>query len=403
MQKQVGFIPALNWSIVLLFLFPAAMFTALRTMRLLRRAFLDLPSHHMLASRDWSPASEAQAQALLQKVWQASTPIGMLFFVVALGLGLWDFLTVVWNPVTRGALAVAPGAADFTQEIDWSVSALFGGLTNGPLPSRMGDLCFSALAYLVLCGQMALLLSFYGILVGLSAVLYGLSEGDAQTLRLVPDATDDDKRRGFQRFEPFFLGVLSVTLLGYLSGYLMRIQNLYLRDMGSLRIDQMIFNQISDQLTGDWELPHDVQSAIDFVVQKVSDLAHAVFTTGDLGDTQSYLGIALLLVIMLLVSLALFAVLRGTAHEGQHMLERELGEAPKQAAIAQFYGMPVDAIKTSVGAANMEVWPLKWPTLNGVIAYLSLGVACFFFYRLAILWIALQIWYLFERMPKEHR
>jgi hypothetical protein len=401
LQKQVGFIPSLNWSVVLVVLFPAAIFTALRTVRLFTRAFLDLPRRRMLAGRDWSPASDEQARALLSKVWSAATPIGAIFFIVAVAIGLWDFLSVVWAPISDGHLLVAPGKSDFEQEIDWSVSSLLGGLTNDPLPNRTANLVFDAIAYLVLTLEMGLILSFYGFLVGLSAVLYGLSEGDAQPFRLVPDASDPDRRRGFEHFERFFLGVLSVTLLGYLACYLMRIQNLFLRDKSYLRLDQMIFNQLSSQLSSDWELPHDVQSAVDFVARNVTDIAHAVFATGDLADTQSYLGVVLLLTVMLVVALSLFAVLRGAAHEGRHVVERELGQPVQKTAIAQFYGMPAEAIKTNIGATSMEVWPLKWPTLNGVIAYLSLGAACFFFYRLAILWIALQIWYLITRLPKE--
>lgn len=398
--KQVGFLPSLNWSVVLVFLFPVAHFAALKTVRVLAATIRALPHAKMLARPDWSPAGPDEANAIIDEVWKSAAPIGLFFFTAGLLFGAWDFAVVVAGPLLEGRLPIAPGAPDFYHELDWSVAALFGSISTDPLPGRTANLVFSACAYLILIPQMAFLFSFFGFLVGLSAVLYRISEGEDRVL-LLPDAASEDRRRGFQRFSDFFMGVLIVSVCAYICCFLMRIQNLFLRTADYHRIDQMIFGEISSELTEDFTLPHDPGSLLAFLSRTISDIAGAVFATGDLADTQSYFGIGLLLILIFLVVMTLIVILRSAAAESRQLVARSLASPEAQAAVVQYYGLPPETITRNTSDAGMDEWPLKWPKLNTFIAYMALGIACFFFYRLALVWIAVQIWQLFRRMPQD--
>lgn len=400
LTKQVGFIPSLNWSLVLVFLFPAAIFAGQQTARHLVTTFRDLPYRHMLARGDWTPATSEDAEALLSDVWRAGAPIGIFFFVLVLAVGAWDFSVVVLDPLLKGALPIAPGQTDFERELDWSIAALFAGISDDPRPSVAANLAFSAVAHLLLLSQIAYLLSFYGILIGLSAVLYRFAE-DRQPVRLTPDVTSTDRRRGFQRFSGFFMGALTVSVLAYISCYFMRVQNLYLRDGEAGRVDQLMFNYIAGSLSEKIYVPHDIQSFLYFLANSALEISNAVFATGDLGDVQAYLGVGMILIGVLVVVVALFTILRGAAEEAGRGVERALADGATTSAVTSYYGLPAEVVAERVGTDGMDEWPLKWPRLNTFLAYTALGLACFFFYRLALVWIAIQVWYLLQFHPRE--
>ncbi len=396
--KQVGFVPALNWSFVLTIVFPAAIFTMLLTVRRLDRTLKALASHRMLVDPDqWTPATKEQIAALSNRVWAAASPIGLIFFLAGLGITVWDWANTVARPLLGGMRVIEPGQIDFYDELDWSVSALFGGISHATLPTLHADFVFGAAAYLVMGIEMAAILSFYGFLIGVSAEIYALSE-KRRDLLLIPDPLDTDRRRGFELFAGFFGGVLVTTLLGYIAAYLMRVQNLFMRDSSFDRLDNMIFGAIYGNLTQAFHLPQNLaaQSALTYLGQNVSDLADAIFTTGSLGDVQAYLGATVILVVMLLVTGALFAVLRIAADESRDTLVQELADAGTRPKIERLFGVPATDVAKSLESTSMVIWPLRWPNVNGLLALLTLGIVCFLFYRLALIWIAVQIMALFR-------
>lgn len=399
LMKQVGFIPSLNWSIVLVSLFPTAIYTALRSCRQLNKTILSLPNVRMLATKDWQPAKPADAEMLLAQVWSAAAPVGIIFFLAGLCVGFWDYKAVVLDALLSGALPIAPGDADFVKELDWSIAALFGPISDDAVPSVTANLVFSSVAYLLLFVQLSLLLSFYGLLIGLSVVLSRLSD-DALPVRLIPDVTSSDRRRGFQRYSTFFLGVLSVSLIAYLCCYLMRVQNLFLRDRTYGRLDQMIFNDLSSILSDRVGLFDDLPSFFSELSEALFQFSDAIFMTGNLADTQAYLGIGLILILVFLIVLAFFSILRGTAEESRQLVHQEIELGDAKPRIEQFYGLSAPTVMARVEPDGMDEWPLKWPKLNAFIAYMALGLACFFFIRLALLWIALQLWQLLRRVPE---
>lgn len=398
-MKQVGFVPALNWSVVLVFLFPAAIFTGLRTTRALNRAFADLPRHKMLARADWTRAQTADADDLVKEIWRSAAPAGFFLFAVALAVGAWDFKTVVLDALLAGALPLQPGQIDFALELDWSVAALFGPLSADRLPGVGANLVFASIAHLVLIVQIAFLLSFYGVLVGLAATLYRLSE-PGHRLRLTPDATSTDRRRGFQRLADFFLGSLAVSFFTYLACYFMRVQNLFLRDASFARLDQLMFDNIAAALGQKVYLPHDLESLVYALAKTVLRFLNSVFTTGNLADVQAYLGIGMILIGIMLVVTTLFAVLRTATADSRNALEHDLADRDRQHAIEIYYGIPADTVAARINPEAMDDWPLKWPRLSTFLAYMGFGLACFFFYRLALLWVALQLWQIIRRWPR---
>jgi hypothetical protein len=398
LTKQIGFVPALNWSLVLIVIFPAAIFTMLLAVRRFDRTLRTLAVHRMLIEPgSWRPATKEEVAQLSDRIWAAAAPMGALFFVAGLIVAAADFIDVVGTPLLKGILPIAPGKIDFFDELDWSISALFGSISQHALPSITENFIFSAAAYTVLGIEMAAILSFYGFLIGVSAEIYALSER-RRPLILIPDPKEEDPRRGFAHFAPFFGGVLVTTLLGYVACYLMRIQNLFMREPGYDRLDRMIFADITNNLTQMFHLPGQVgfSSVFGYFAQNLGDLADAVFETGNLGDIQAYLGAIVILIVMLLVTAALFAVLRVAADESREHLDEELADEGARPKIEHLFELPAATIKSRVDKAQMEIWPLRWPRLNGLLALLTLGIVCFLFYRLALIWIAAQILTLFR-------
>ncbi|WOI53232.1 hypothetical protein [Parvularcula sp. LCG005] len=394
--KQVGFVPSLSWSMTLVVFFPGALFCAFRACRVLTRTILRMPDRHMLAHRDWTPATTEDAQGLLDEIWGATLPFGLFFLVIGLSFGTWDFIEVVARPLLSGELGVGVGEEDFVHEIDWSVAAILGDSATRPGPGVMPNLVFSGLAYLAVTIETSLLMAFFGLLIGLAIVLYRLSDEDHR-LRLTPNVYSDDPRRGFEVFAPFFLVMLGAALQAYIACYLMRIQNLFLRDAGFARLDQMLFQDLSDALSGAIVVPHDVDSFIYRLVEGFLEVLDAMFAAGDLSDIQAYTGAATILVGVLIAVFAMTAVLRNAASEAREETEEDLAKPDQREAVEAYYSMSAEEIRLRIGKADMEVWPLEWPKLNAFLTFIALGIVCFIFYRLAILWLAAQVMRLFKK------
>jgi hypothetical protein len=94
---------------------------------------------------------------------------------------------------------------------------------------------------------------------------------------------------------------------------------------------------------------------------------------------------------MLLVTAALFAVLRIAAAEGRNSLEEGLADQDLRPRIEGFVNLPAATIAANIGHTAMEIWPLHWPRVNAFLGLLMLGIVCFIFYRLALVWVAVQI------------
>ena len=393
LSKEVGFLPAVNWSIGLVILFPATLFSMMITVQRFERTLATLRGHHMLAQADWTPATHAQEVGFIDRIWRNATPIGLFFFLVGLTTMAWDWWSVVGQPLSHcgSTLPISPAAVDVHYELDWSVSSLFTHISSDKLPTCLENQIFSAAAYTLMAFESAAVLSFFGVLIGVASEIYALSD-QKRGLLLIPNATDKDRRRGFQLFAPFFMGVLTTTLLGYLSCYFMRIQNLYLRDVKFHRIDEMLLRPITESASSFSHLPDSPQQVISYLANSVSDIGDALFDSGRFYDVNSYEGALILLIVIFVVAASLVAVLRNAAQEGRTTLHLALADGHKKKMVEAYYGLNSAVIVRRISEKQMDVWPLHWPNLNSFIVFMSLGFACFFFYRLGLIWIAVQIW-----------
>lgn len=402
--KEVGFLPAVNWSIGLIILFPAALFSMLITVQRLERTLGTLPGHHMLAQEDWKPATTSQVSGFIDRIWRSAAAIGLFFFIVGVGAMAWDWWSVVGHPLSKCSdiPPILPGAVDVRYELDWSISSLFKHISSDELPTCTQNKIFSAAAYAMMAVESAAVLSFYGILIGVASEIYALSD-QRRGLLLTPNVTDKDRRRGFQVFAPFFGGVLTTTLLGYLACYFMRIQNLYMREVKFHRIDEMLLQPIADSATSFAHLPDTPQKVVSYIANSVSDIATALFDSGRFDDINSYEGALILLIVIFVVAASLVAVLRAAAQESRTTLHLALSEKANRKKIEGYYGVSHEVIARRIGGSQMDVWPLHWPTLNSFVAFLSLGFACFIFYRLGLIWIAVQMWRWLRHHPGAER
>lgn len=408
--KEVGYAHALNWWPPLVLLFPFALFFAFDSVQNTQMVTRQMLADRMFAKTDWSgPVSDLTA--ITRKLWRTFFWIAVPLFLLICVVTAKDWWCVVHWPlmletplgdvvdtareklVPKGffELLQASGCHDpGGQENDWSVSATFGRIDGlAPLaprsvaPGWMLNYIFSAYNYVLLILWAGLLLAYFGFVLALAIIVYDINQG-RHGFRLVLNlnSADTRNRQGFETLEAIFKPCVYVTILCFVMAFLMRIQNVYLRDTEFGTVYRFLFGDITAAMTKILDI--DPSRLLGWF----GDLLVALkkfFDFDQFSDPQSLLGAPAILVMLGLVTAALAHILRKAATDAQRRVISGLGSAQSAERVAAYYDLSVDEARER--ANTVETWPLSWPELNYAIRIMGLGLFCYVFYRVAFVWI----------------
>jgi hypothetical protein len=377
LMKQVGFGAALNWSVGLTFLFPLFAYCACETANTGRAAISEMYDHKMILTKKWARPARADIQKLVNK--RVKTIVAVVTMTTALAAIFvpFEYASVVGEFYPEPQHVGEFSLKDVEREADWSIAGpicRFTENTTGPCerPTEMYDFngmfAGGAYAYLVFFGVIAavgFMLSF-----GIYVRFFFSTDLTVAGYVIIPDVTSEDERRGFEALEPFFLHAVAGCFVLFAMGYLVTLQNVYLRtdyaNVLSLIVPYLV----------------DVKSlSPDAVISAIKDaLTKQLIVLNGNSVAVSVLGF---LFILVMISAAASALGR-TARLGQIRVLDTLdspGEA-KQRLLAQL-GVSEDAARAAL--ETVRRWPMKWPTLNVMIAWLILAILSLVFVTIGFL------------------
>lgn len=236
--KQIGFIPALNWSLSALVLMPAAWTLLFLAYSEIGKAWSTMARRGMIVDDALAPLGDSDPglSRLLRHARGLILIGGAVLTLVTIVLALSDYARVAGRFYTEPTAALkldrldAEGYRldDNAIERDWMVAAFLTPADGEAVDSAANE-AFSRTAYVIYAGfGIGALLSF-----GLTALVFGAMflPGWLQSygLRLVPDPTAKEPSSGFDSAGAFFNYAFAGALIGAVMCYLMGLQNIYLR------------------------------------------------------------------------------------------------------------------------------------------------------------------------------
>ena len=248
---------------------------------------------------------------------------------------------------------------------------------------------FSSYNYVIMALWSGILVAYFGYVLSLAIVVYDLNR-ERFGFQLVLDlrSSNSRNRRGFELLEPVMRPCIYATIVAFMMAFLMRIQNVYLRNNQYDNIYNFMFSDIRETfgkfsgigLLSIWEWLKDV-----------SGMMRRFLDFGQFVDPQSLLGAPAVLLVLSLITAVLAHILRGAAMGAQARIVAALHEKETALKISSYYDLTID--ETADRAKSVETWPLSWPELGYALRLMLSGLFCYVFYRIAFVWIG----YVFAR------
>jgi hypothetical protein len=358
--REVGYFAAPNWSIIYTFLFPLAASIMTAVIQKVHIAIDNLYKDEMVrdeATKEPIRTNEASS------VWRG-TP----------GLPWWLFWSVV---------GIVPAALSWPEWFNNNYRRLFGwgpkpeswdydwGLAGIMPPGAYGDLfraLNAALDFLAFTYQgvlLASLLAFFLYLLDVGRVL----PGNSATGALFPNLRTQDKRQGFGLFEDTLRLMLLASVVIYVMCYSVTINRIYMHHNSAPSLLALVNSDLSKAFVNVYNLP----TLRDFLLEGVPQ----TYSRQQIYGTVGYL----------LAITASICVLIYTVRSAARRARAEARRYYESVDAKSLFGLSVADERER--ARNMVTWPLGWLRLNLLLATGVLALCSLWWYRFAIVFVAL--------------
>jgi len=362
-SRQVGYLPAINWSIGIGFLSPAMIYFWLSAYKKVPGLLDSLVRGGMLL--DSGGNIIGSSNDLLIR-WDAILRRCLLGPGLSLAIIVLIACLVEWWGTSAHPLLASNPAIAWEKELDWSV----GVLLNNPHASvllRVSNAVFTFVCFLLQALAASCLLLFCLMNFTFAVFVQGMS--------IVPSLKSSDKRCGFEKFEPLLQDVLFAAVFASLLFYTSRLQNAYLH---SGTKDSSLLSFILPDVAKGAELVaklKDILKDPEKLKDLLANLSQSAFH--DYSDAMVFIGGV---VVALGTLFIIIIVLRGSAIEGKRRLEDLIDAAHDPLNLPA--GFTADQAKAKL--ANMEVWPLQYVSLNRLLTLCLFTIASLWLYRVGI-------------------
>lgn len=353
--QQVGYAHTLNWFWGFTFIAPLFAFFLLRSSNEIERLPLNLAAAEMVLDQDLKPHS--RAQQLLASSWtRARSTYAPWWLVIAL-FGL-VFTFGEWLATSAlplfGLREVPEG------EYDWSVKFLQGSPWE-----KTVNATFSFLAFVQQIWLLALIAYLVFLALALSGWITDLRAA-GRSGRLFPSLRrcGADPRLGYERFAPVFQSFLLAGLFLYTHFFLSRVWNAFMHPEEGTAPDPTILSHIKQPL----------QLGIQDSENKILEVL-STFLEGLGAHNYSGLVVSIGALLLLLLSIGLlgYTLRRTVIAARDELLASQLTPAKRKCL------------------QDLAIWPLRFPSLNFLLAIGILGGASMVAYRLGLYFLGLLI------------
>jgi hypothetical protein len=335
--KEVGYLPAINWTVAYLILFPLIVYFLLEAFECVPNSIGLLAGRGMLVD---GKLTRIEPNTVLDD-WNAALKRSVLvtagLFVVAVVEPVIEWWATSAYPLIAHSLNAVP-----EHEYDWSVGAL---LTGGDGLHRLLNGAFSLMVF----AQQAAMIAAFALILVFTATFCLFFGKVRDSWQIIPDTSDKDPHRGFEIFEATITHLLSAALLSLAIFYLSILQNYYLRTSF-----QNLFQFCQEDIVAGAMAVRSHTSDIPSLLSPVPTKLVENPINFSVGQTR----LGGLIVMLLILGVPLW-ILRGVAKRG---------------AIAANY------------VGRIDFWPLSYISLNTYLVICALAGLSLIFYRIG-LWI----------------
>lgn len=388
LAKQVGFGLALNWSVGLCFLFPFFAYCVCETVNGGLSAIDQMVERKMIASDTWITPTPAFMKRLVRKRTTSLIVVVAATAMLATAFVVLEYYRVVGRFYGEGPFPVFK-FTDPQNEADWSVAAPICAYTQ-----EVSEQCRTILQYRDLNGWFSgfayAYLVYFGAITAVSFIVaFGLyvrfvfaTDIREAKLRVVPDLTSADRRRGFEVLEDFFFHAIAGCFVLFAMGYLVTLQNVYLR--------QPAANLAAFFLP---LLPTKIELDLAQAVEVVQAGVTLIIVNGN------SVGVSILgLLFFLIISSSAAAALGRAARRGAARIQMELDKPALAPEFAEYLTSVNQTRETALAALkDIRYWPLEWPTVNTTIAALVLGIVSLLFVNFGAVLVAIGLGYVIRQ------
>ncbi len=366
--REVGYVPALNWSLTYLLLFPAALYFKVTAIQGTARALDHLHRRGM-----WRNSSNRHVRRqVVTESWIVGNSARAIFIfafgiVVPVVYSIGEWLQNNLLPLWHGSPPHGWPPAQIPY-YDWGLA---GVMCQWGLGHRMVNAAFDLVAFADEGLLIASTFIFFLLILDLGRVMPRPPAGSA--LVLIPDLTAKDVRRGFEVFEEPLQQMLLSALLALVICYLVRLEGLYMNGVGSSSLVEFLSKNSTFDIVGKV-----------FTDPKVlPSLVPTLFNVGP----DSFRGV-LAWTVSGLISLLCVCVVVMTVRSSANDARASAVEYFATRSEPLFGG---SAEEERGRLESMEVWPLRYLRLNLLIGLAVLAFATLYFYRIGIYFVLMGL------------
>jgi hypothetical protein len=368
---QVGYVPAVNWSIGIGFFAPLMIYFSVAAYRSISATLDSLATSKMIVDSSWKPVPAVEIAAS----WEATLRRcvlgpGLFLSAIVVLACIAEWVVTSAHPLAAGNYRIAAEG-----EFDWSVGVLLKNAT-APVVARGSNALFSLVCFSLQALAGSCLVQFYLMCFAFAVFIQGT--------RIVPSLKSFEDRCGFENFEPFLENVLFAALFAALLFYSSRLQNAYLH---SDRKDSSLLTFVLPDIIRGTKITTKNLGGLGSVLQSAfSDYSDAMVFIGGL-------------VVVLGTLFIIFIVLRGSALEGRNRLTLHLENDPVDPDL-------LGTKTTQEGLTKLEqmhVWPLEYLSLNTLLLLSMLVVLSLLFYRVGLLFVGFALASIVKRLISDKK
>jgi hypothetical protein len=394
LRKQVGFGLALNWSVGLTVLFPLFIYCVCETANSGRWAIEQMYERRMIVTLKLTRPPKKQIDSLIRRRTVTLAVATGVVALLTLAFVPFEYGVVVGKYYSSPEQVTMFPLTDQEREADWSIAAPICQqvqATTGTCERVSGAFALNGMfsaavhSYLVFFGAVTAI--GFMLAFGIYIRFFFSAELRDTGIQIVPDPGSNDRRRGFEILEPFFVYAVAGCFVLFAMGYLVTLQNVYLRTQAG-SILQLVVPLLPDandlSLAG---ILGALQTALSEQLTVVNGNSVAVTILG--------------LLFFLIMVTASATALGSTARRGRDLVKEMLEGSDEDRKKLDYVlnGTPVATANTAM--IEIDFWPMRWPRLNAILAWMVLALLSLAFVTVGFYLICLGLLFVIRQAVRK--
>jgi hypothetical protein len=348
--KQLGYFYEINWSLNYVLFVPMALYFFTSAFNRIREVIRGLADARMIVDGHGEILTEVALQGDWRKTSDRSVRLGVVLGLTALCASWVEW----WLDFRYPDVPIAEALLRSKLGRGWNLAPLLQPPPHHIVVAKIfGFAAFTAQGIFA-----AMYLLFLCIIFGFAAWLYRFTT-DMTDWELVPDTLSDDRRCGFENFEPLVETLLLAALCCFGVFFLIRLDHAFL-DSAAFDLGGFVQNDI-------WA----------GFINGIKDLSKGSATLFQIGDIRYSVEMAGTGLVLSLV----------TAFFIPTILLRQAAEGSKRRAIHHNQDNP----KVLEKIDKMVLWPMLYPQPVELLGFLFLAAMCFIYYKLTLVLVGVAL------------